>query len=314
MIEVTLPLKSNEGFNLAFIYDEAKLKEIMGLYMILRENNILNLYDKEVLHSCLLDGAVSSTNNAVDLLSRKIRRPVSQSDYMIYNHGKMPSHLKGSSIFVDKQHLRTVWDILSNKAIDYPVESPLFRDEPIQIVVKEGHVREGLTDTLLESYIDQLFEYVKHSDDNTWLKSIVLHFCLEYWLPFSDGNGRLSRYVTREFLTSRLEYSIYLPINAVIFGCRNDYISTVDIGKKHSDISSFVDYMLGVYIISFYIALYVSAKDELGQFLSNRKDRYLTDVDLKMRQLLLNNDLLDSVDTIKPNLLTAIQIYNKHLW
>ena len=106
--------------------------------------------------------------------------------------------------------------------------------------VNSGKYRQQ--DKTITTNINELFEYLKNSDDLTFIKSCVVHYQIQTIKPFEDGNGRMARLWQRLMLNSEFPVFEFLPFENVIVNSQKEYKALL--AKK--DLTLFIEYQLGV--------------------------------------------------------------------
>ena len=97
-------------------------------------------------------------------------------------------------------------------------------------------------DATISSKMNELFEYLKNSDDLTFIKSCVVHYNIQSIKPFEDGNGRIARLWQRLILNSEFPVFEFLAFENVIVNSQKEYKALL--AKK--DLTLFIEYQLGV--------------------------------------------------------------------
>ena len=90
--------------------------------------------------------------------------------------------------------------------------------------------------------INELFDYLKNSDDLVFIKSCVVHYQIQNIKPFDDANGRIARLWQRLILNSEFPVFEFLPFENVIANSQKIYKNILS--KK--DLTLFIEYMLDV--------------------------------------------------------------------
>ncbi len=97
-------------------------------------------------------------------------------------------------------------------------------------------------DETISSIMNELFEYLKNSDDLAFIKSCVVHYHIQTLKPFEDGNGRIARLWQRLILNSEFPVFEFLAFENVIVNSQKEYKALL--AKK--DLTLFIEYQLGV--------------------------------------------------------------------
>jgi len=103
---------------------------------------------------------------------------------------------------------------------------------------------------MLKSLMNDLFEYLKNSDDLILIKSCVFHYEMEFIHPFIDGNGRMGRL----WQTLILKYSYpvfeYLPIETLIKVRQVQYYESLRKSDDSGESTVFIEFILEIILES----------------------------------------------------------------
>jgi len=96
------------------------------------------------------------------------------------------------------------------------------------------------------SLMNDLFKYLKSTDELIIIKSCVFHYEMEFIHPFIDGNGRMGRLWQTILLMQEYPVFEYLPFEALISQSREDYYGSLSQSDKSGESTTFIEYMLSV--------------------------------------------------------------------
>lgn len=94
--------------------------------------------------------------------------------------------------------------------------------------------------------MNDLFEYLKDSDELTLIKSCVFHYEMEFIHPFLDGNGRMGRLWQTLILMDEYPVFEFLPFETLISKTQDEYYKSLTLSDKSGKSTYFIEYMLGV--------------------------------------------------------------------
>ncbi len=96
------------------------------------------------------------------------------------------------------------------------------------------------------SLMDDLFKYLKQSDEIELIKSCVFHYEVEFIHPFIDGNGRMGRLWQTIILMEKYPVFEFIPFETLISQTQEDYYKALEICDKAGNSTFFVEYMLDI--------------------------------------------------------------------
>jgi len=92
--------------------------------------------------------------------------------------------------------------------------------------------------------IENLFDWLKNSDDHLLIRSCVFHYEFEFIHPFSDGNGRMGRLWQSLILEKLHPLFQYLPVETMVHDNQQNYYQAINDSSAANDSGIFVDFML----------------------------------------------------------------------
>ena len=98
--------------------------------------------------------------------------------------------------------------------------------------------------------IDDLFDWLKKSEDHLLIKSCVFHYEFEFIHPFIDGNGRLGRLWQSLILSKLHPLFEYLPVENIVFQNQQRYYEAINQSTNATDCILFIEFMLEEILIT----------------------------------------------------------------
>lgn len=92
--------------------------------------------------------------------------------------------------------------------------------------------------------MDDLFEWLKESNDHLLIKSCIFHYKFEFIHPFIDGNGRIGRLWQSLILSKLHPIFEHLPVESIVFQNQQQYYDAISRSTRTSDSAHFIEFML----------------------------------------------------------------------
>ena len=196
--------------------------------------------EQESFHSCRIEGATTTQEELFAIFRAK--RTETKGDKMILNTYRAVKYLN----IVQKRDPNTLvqlWKIVTNEVCDnVNLAGTTFRTAVVTVGTHEAPEPE-----LLEYCMNQFFQFY-HGDNiqYPYIKVAILHFYFVYMHPFCDGNGRIARLLTSDFLIrSGLENFRALTLSKTINETSQSYYQALENSENSfHDITPFIQYIL----------------------------------------------------------------------
>ncbi len=92
--------------------------------------------------------------------------------------------------------------------------------------------------------MDDLFSWLKNTDEHPLIASSVFHYEFEFIHPFPDGNGRLGRLWQTLILSGWKPLLAFLPVETVIHDRQEEYYRMLAAADVQGEATPFVEFML----------------------------------------------------------------------
>ncbi len=188
---------------------------------------IINGLIEEAISSSQIEGA-STTRKVAKAMIEQDRIPKNKDERMILNNYKAMVHLDDwKSRPLTHEFMFELHKILTDQTLENPEDEGCFRKDDDEIVVKDSltpeiiHVPPKIDEAKIQ--LKQLYNFINTIDEedenylHPFVKATILHFCIGYIHPFTDGNGRLARTLFYWYLLKNNYWMFkFLPISLQI--------------------------------------------------------------------------------------------------
>ena len=99
---------------------------------------------------------------------------------------------------------------------------------------------------VVSDLMQDLFDWLKNSDEHPLIKSCVFHYEFEFIHPFSDGNGRIGRLWQSVILYNWKEVFSAIPTESIVRDYQQQYYDALENATTDGESTVFVEFMLEV--------------------------------------------------------------------
>ncbi len=264
---VKLPIRDALGYSLTWCPEDIpqqKMSAINQMYDMIHiiENNIEVHLEEESFHSCQIEGANTTLEETFEIFRAK--RTMTKGEKMVLNTYRAVKFLN----ITQKRNpdtLKKLWEIVTHEVCDNEHIAGDGKNP-----YRTGVVRVGTHDApeveLLDYCMKQFFEfYHAESDMSPYVKVAILHFYFVYMHPFCDGNGRIARLLTSDFLIrSGLQNFCALTLSKTINERVQEYYIAIEASENSlHDVTPFILYLIDCVYINLHEVLERQNRDIL---------------------------------------------------
>lgn len=204
-------------------------------------------------------------------------------------------------------------DIVNDNIKDKP-DGKIYRKDEVEIIYNGKVIHEGIMPE--ENIIHTMQKSLDILNDNTislFIRIAIFHYMFGYIHPFYDGNGRISRFITTDYLSKNLDLLCALQVSNACLNNRKAYYEafkiTNDIRNK-GDLTTFVIMFLKIYYKEL-DNLYEVISEHVGEYIYylnilNNKD--INDKERLIINLLLIKTLFDYEGLTMPKLCNILNM------
>jgi Fic family protein len=118
---------------------------------------------------------------------------------------------------------------------------------------------------LVSELMEQLFKWLKNSDEHILLKSCIFHYEFEFIHPFSDGNGRIGRLWQSIILYNYNPLFASLPTESIVRNHQEAYYKALEDSTAIGESTPFIEFMLDMILQTI-----IRFEDEVGNRVGNK--------------------------------------------
>lgn len=235
-----------------------KLNDLSQQFKLLAlENMSVDLSDSDAL---LLESYYTATIEGARTTLEKVKAGRDKKDEkMVRNCNTAIEAI--SDIHLDFDNMITMWRMITSGVCEnVSAQGTMFRNKMVYIGNEEEVIHTPMSVHGIRTAMESLFMYYKSAPkEEQVIKSIIMHFYIEYIHPMCDGNGRLGRLVTLWSLhESGFKFMRYMPVSKMISQNLKQYYDVfIECEKRilmndmvRIDLTSFIEFMLEIFIKS----------------------------------------------------------------
>ena len=241
--ELSPPFKiTNEILN--FVYEIGELvgkisaeKEFEKNLTLRRENRIKTIYSSLAIeqNTLTLEQVTDVINGKRVLAPPKDIKEV-QNAYEIYERLE---ELDENSV----KDLLLAHKIMTSELIK---ESGRFRSKNAGVYQGDKLIHMGTLPEYIPELINNLFLWLKKSEEHPLIKAAVFHYEFEFIHPFQDGNGRIGRLWHSLILSKWKKFFAWLPIESLVQKCQKEYYIAINNSNRDGESTEFILFMLKI--------------------------------------------------------------------
>jgi Fic family protein len=115
-----------------------------------------------------------------------------------------------------------------------------FRTGPVEVYITETETQAMPHWETIPASMDELFDYLRESDELMLIKSIRFHYEFVNLHPFFDGNGRVVRLWQTRLLMEEHPVFEFLDVESMVFEHRNEYYRQIRRTQECGNIEGFI--------------------------------------------------------------------------
>ena len=241
--ELSPPFKiTNEALN--FVYEIGELvgkisaeKEFEKNLTLRRENRIKTIYSSLAIeqNTLTLEQVTDVINGKRVLAPPKDIKEV-QNAYEIYERLE---ELDENSV----KDLLLAHKIMTSELIK---ESGRFRSKNAGVYQGDKLIHMGTLPEYIPELINNLFLWLKKSEEHPLIKAAVFHYEFEFIHPFQDGNGRIGRLWHSLILSKWKKFFAWLPIESLVQKYQKEYYTAINNSNRDGESTEFILFMLKI--------------------------------------------------------------------
>ena len=213
------------------------IKEFEKNLTLRRENRIKTIYSSLAIeqNTLTLEQVTDVINGKRVLAPPKDIKEV-QNAYEIYERLE---ELNENSV----KDLLLAHKIMTSELIK---ESGRFRSKNAGVYQGDKLIHMGTLPEYIPELINNLFLWLKKSEEHPLIKAAVFHYEFEFIHPFQDGNGRIGRLWHSLILSKWKKFFAWLPIESLVQKCQKEYYIAINNSNRDGESTEFILFMLKI--------------------------------------------------------------------
>ncbi len=140
-----------------------------------------------------------------------------------------------------KKDLLKAYQILMLGLVD---DAGYYRNKGVGVMKGDKVVHMAPPADRVNSLMNDLFTWLKTSQEHALIASSVFHYEFEFIHPFSDGNGRMGRLWQTLILSQWKPIFKHIPVESMVFANQADYYKAIMQSTQQTDAVPFIEFML----------------------------------------------------------------------
>jgi len=125
-------------------------------------------------------------------------------------------------------------------------ESGRFRSKNAGVYQGDKLIHMGTLPEYIPELINNLFLWLKNSEEHPLIKVAVFHYEFEFIHPFQDGNGRIGRLWHSLILSKWKKFFAWLPIESLVQKYQKEYYIAINNSNRDGESTEFILFMLKI--------------------------------------------------------------------